>query len=162
VRTLPHSVGRASNKLASHEDPKLKNNILRELHVVPYSRYERVKRTLGHVRRFFCVKHGDLCQRDKSSSTERTGLLQHAVPEGSWGEVTTGLVVVLPMSRLLCTIAFVVLFERLYQMVHLTAATTTISSKQCVDLFIKDATLKHANGLHASVCALASDEKQGP
>jgi hypothetical protein len=82
------------------DDPKLKKDILKEVHDAPYSGHGGVKKTLDHVRRFFWwphlvtdvetyVKQCDLCQRDKSRSTKKPGLLQPLpVPEGAWEEVT--------------------------------------------------------------------------
>jgi hypothetical protein len=134
-------------------NPQLKRRILAEVHDARYAGHSGITKTYERMARSFWwpdmreavdlyVRMCDACQRNKSSSQRKAGLLTPLpVPGRRWASVSCDLIVKLPISDGHDSI--LVFVDRLSKMVHLRATTESITAKDFASIFEQEVIRLH-------------------
>jgi hypothetical protein len=144
-------------------DAALRKQVIAQHHGPPYSGHWGVRKTAESLLRFYWwpglakevkqfVQVCDACQRNKSSTTKPSGLLQPLpIPEGKWESIGMDFIVGLP-----CTAkgfdSILVIIDRLSKMVHLVPTMATATAADVAQLFVD-----HVVKLHGFPQSIVSD-----
>ena len=111
---LIHQTGQAVGidywRVVVPNDKTVRDQIIQELHSIPYSAHPRIQRIVGKVRKSFFwrgmighirefVENCPICQVEKSDHTLSKGKLQSThIPEIEWSEISIDFITDLPTS----------------------------------------------------------------
>ncbi len=143
-----------TDKVVVPRSAALRQRIIREHHDVPWAGHRGVTKTLELVSRLFWwdgmrkdvelyVKTCDLCQRNKTSTQAKPGLLQPLpVPEHRWQSVTVDLTVGLPQTKS-GKDGVLVFVDRLTKYAHFVPVRSSMGAKDFARKFVKHVFANH-------------------
>ena len=120
-------------------DKTMRDQIIQELHSIPYSAHPGIQRTVGKVRKSFFwrgmsghirefVENCPVCQMEKSDHTLSKGKLQSThIPETKWSEISIDFIIDLPTSSRNRD-SVLVMVDKATRMVHLSPCSKTINA----------------------------------
>ena len=120
-------------------DKTMRDQIIQELHSIPYSAHPGIQRTVGKVRKSFFwrgmsghirefVENCPVCQMEKSDHTLSKGKLQSThIPETKWSEISIDFITDLPTSSRNRD-SVLVMVDKATRMVHLSPCSKTINA----------------------------------
>jgi hypothetical protein len=142
----------AEGKLYIPPNPKLRQDIMRDMHDAPVAGHPGVFRTDELIRRQYWwpslltdvkkyVKGCDACQRNKAIRQKKSAPLHpHDIPQGPWQEISADLIGPLPESK--GSNAILAITDRFSKMIHLIPTNVTLTAGGLAELY-RDHVWKH-------------------
>ena len=140
---LVHSTGQDTTldywRIVVPDNKEIRDQVVEELHSIPYSAHPGIQRTIGKVRKSFFwkgmsghvreyVENCPVCQMEKSDHTLSKGKLQSThIPESKWSEISIDFVTDLPVSSRNRD-SILVIVDKATRMVHLAPCSKTINA----------------------------------
>ena len=137
---------RSQWRLVVPDDPELKEQIMREMHEIPYSGHLGYHKTLKNIQHsFYWPEHTldicdfvlgcSVCQQEKAVHRVPAGLLQPLqLPEQKWADVSMDFIMGLPKSET-GNDGILMVVDRATKMVHLAPVKQTITAADTARLY---------------------------
>ena len=128
------------------DDHSVRNSIVTELHVIPYSLYPGIQRTVQKVRKHFFwrgmtgnvrefVESCPVCQTEKTDHTLGRGVLQStSIPEKKWSEVSLDFITDLPVTKGKKD-SILTVVDKATRMVHLIPCRKTTTADEAAKMY---------------------------
>ena len=128
------------------DDYSVRNSIVTELHVIPYSLHPGIQRTVQKVRKHFFwrgmtgnvrefVESCPVCQTEKTDHTLGRGVLQStSIPEKKWSEVSLDFITDLPVTKGKKD-SILTVVDKATRMVHLIPCRKTTTAAEAAKMY---------------------------